>query len=100
MNIRALPIPPLIGDEIMILSLAMWAFIAIAVAAFAAVYLVLRIRNAHREVELNESERAEEEEAYRLAKARLIYRRQFKQAQDDPLKSIFGVETPTHLRMR
>ncbi len=83
----------------MILSLAMWAFIAIAVAAFAAIYLVLRIRNAHREVELSESERAEEE-AYRLAKARLIYRRQLKQDQDDPLKSIFGVETPTHLRMR
>jgi hypothetical protein len=100
MNIRSPPIPLFNGGEIMILSLAMWAFIAIAVAAFAAAYLVLRIRNAHREAELNESERAEEEEAYRLAKARLIYRRQFKQEQDDPLKSIFGVETPTHLRMR
>ena len=100
MNIRSLPIPLFKGAEIMILSLAMWAFIAIAVAAFAAVYLVLRIRNAHREAELSESERAEEEEAYRLAKARLIYRRQLKQEQDDPLKSIFGVETPTHLRMR
>jgi hypothetical protein len=100
MNIRSLPIPLFKGAEIMILSLAMWAFIAIAVAAFAAVYLVLRMRNAHREAELSESERAEEEEAYRLAKARLIYRRQLKQDQDDPLKSIFGVETPTHLRMR
>lgn len=100
MNIRSLPIPLFKGAEIMILSLAMWAFIAIAVAAFAAVYLVLRIRNAHREAALSESERAEEEDAYRLAKARLIYRRQLKQEQDDPLKSIFGVETPTHLRMR
>ena len=99
MNIRSLPIPLFKGAEIMILSLAMWAFIAIAVAAFAAIYLVLRIRNAHREAELSESERAGEEEAYRLAKARLIYRRQLKQEQDDPLKSIFGVETPTHLRM-
>lgn len=84
----------------MILSLAMSAFIAIAIAAFAAVYLVQRIRIAHRETELSASERAEDEEAYRLAKARLIYRRELKQQQDDPLKAIFGVETPTHLRMR
>ena len=83
----------------MILTLAIWASIAIIVAAFAAIYLVLRVRNAHIEALMDESERAEDEEAYRLAKARLIYRRQVKQEQDDPLKSIFGVETPTHLRM-
>lgn len=99
MNLRSLPIPPLRGVEIMILSLAIWVFVAIAVAVFAAIYLVLRIRSARWAAELSESERAEEEEAYRLAKARLIYRRQAKQEQDDPLKSIFGVETPTHLRM-
>lgn len=84
----------------MITILATWAFIAIAIAAFAAVYLVLRIRNAHNEAELSSRAHAqEEEEAYRLAKARLIYRRALKQQKDDPQSSIFGAEVPTHLRM-
>lgn len=83
----------------MIQTLAIWASIAIAVAVFAAIYLVLRVRNAKLEALMSESERAEEEELYRLAKARLIHRRELKQQQDDPLKSIFGVDTPTHLRM-
>lgn len=84
----------------MITILAIWAIIAIAIAAFATVYLVLRIRNAHNEAELSSQAHAqEEEEAYRLAKARLIYRRALKFKRDDPQTSIFGVEVPTHLRM-
>jgi len=79
--------------------LATWASIAIAIAIFAAVYLVMRIRNAHSEAEISEREHAQEEEAYRLAKARLIYRRELKFKKDDPQTSIFGVEVPTHLRM-
>ena len=78
----------------MILTLAIWASIAVAVAVFAAIYLVLRIRNAHVEIQVNESERTEEEGLYRLAKARLIHRRELKQQRDDPLKAIFGVDTP------
>lgn len=79
--------------------LAIWAFIAIAVAVFAAVYLFVRIRNAHGEAELSGREHAQEEEAYRLAKARLIYRRALKFKKDGPQTSIFGAEVPTHLRM-
>ena len=84
----------------MIQTLAIWASLAVAVAVFAAIYLVLRVRNARIETQVSESERAEEEELYRLAKARLIHRREQKQQRDDPLKAIFGVDTPTHLRMR
>ena len=84
----------------MIQTLAIWASLAVAVAFFAAIYLFLRIRNAHVEDEMSESERAEDEERYRLAKARLIHRREQKQQRDDPLSAIFGVDTPTHLRMR
>jgi hypothetical protein len=84
----------------MVQTLAIWASLAIAVAFFAAVYLVLRIRNARIETRMNQSERAEEEELYRLARARLIHRRELKQRESDPLSAIFGVDTPTHLRMR
>jgi large-conductance mechanosensitive channel len=84
----------------MITILAIWAFIAVAIAIFATVYLVLRIRNAHSEAALSGKEHAhEEEEAYRLAKARLIYRRERKLKKDDAPTSIFGTEVPTHLRM-
>lgn len=82
----------------MALTLAIWASLAMAVAACAAIYLVLRIRQAHEETLKHTAE--EEEDVYRLAKARLIYRRELKQQQDAPLKAIFGVETPTHLRVR
>lgn len=58
------------------------------------------MRNARIETQMSESERTEEEELYRLARARLIHRREMKQRESVPLKSIFGVETPTHLRMR
>lgn len=81
----------------MVLTLAIWAFLAMAVAAFAAIYLVLRIRQAH---EATLQHTAEEEDVYRLAKARLIHRRELKQRASDPLTAIFGVDTPTHLRMR
>lgn len=84
----------------MVQTLAIWASLAIAVAFFAAIYLVLRVRNARVEAQMSESERVEEEELYRLARARLIHRREMKQRESDPLKSIFGVDTPTHLRMR
>jgi len=83
----------------MITILAIWAFIAVAIAIFATVYLVLRIRNAHSEAALSEREHTQEEEAYRLAKARLIHRRALKFKKDDPQTSIFGMEVPTHLRM-
>lgn len=81
----------------MVLTLAIWAFLAMAVAAFAAIYLVLRIRQAHEAI-LQHT--AEEEDVYRLAKARLIHRRELKQRASDPLTAIFGMDTPTHLRMR
>lgn len=84
----------------MVLTLAIWASIAIAVAAFAALYLVLRIRQAHDEAQMTETERHEEEELYRLAKARLIHRRELKQRESGPLSGLFGAETPTRLRMR
>lgn len=84
----------------MVLTLAIWASIAIAVAAFAALYLVLRIRQTHEEAQMTETERKEEEELYRLAKARLIHRRELKQRQAAPLSRLFGADIPTRLRMR
>lgn len=57
------------------------------------------MRKARAVAQRSEYERMMEEDGYRLAKARLVYRRNHKQeAEADILAARFGVEIPTEIR--
>lgn len=84
----------------MVMTLLVWAVIALCAAAIVTVYLAIKMRRDRAADRRNERERAMEEDAYRLARARLIYRRKVKEErgnESDPL-SAFGVDVPTDMR--
>lgn len=77
-----------------------WSLGALLIAVLAAFYLTAKIRVVRAEPAKSDAERAMEEDAYRLARARLIYRRKRKQEEGrDPLNEMFGVDVSTDLRL-
>jgi len=84
----------------MIMTLFIWAVIALCTAAIITIYLAIQMRRNRATDRRSAREHALEEELYRLAKTRLIYRRKKKEEQGektDPLH-VFGVDVPTDMR--
>lgn len=80
-------------------ALAGTLILVIGAVALTAIVFKIFMRKARAEAHQSEYERMMEEDGYRLAKARLVYRRNHKQETDaDILAARFGVEIPTEIR--